>query len=269
LLFPFTIPETAMLMILSPSKSLDFESPPPLDPGAKPRFLSEAVRLMDRLRPLSVDELRNLMNISEKLGKLNHQRFQEWSEEHGPQAAKPAVYAYTGDVYDGLRAGELSKADMDWAEHRLRILSGLYGVLRPLARIRPYRLEMGIRLENPEGKNLYEFWEDRITRTLREDLAEVGGDALLNLASREYAKVVDVKRLGAREIVPKFKDWKNGQFKFISFYAKKARGLMARFVIQNRVETMEGLRKFDLEGYRFSHELTESTEAPVFTRKDS
>lgn len=258
-----------MLMILSPSKSLDFETPPPLDPGAKPRFLLEAARLMDRLRPLSVEDLRDLMNISEKLGKLNHQRFREWSEDHEDGSVKPAVYAYTGDVYDGLRAGELSKADMDWAEHRLRILSGLYGVLRPLARIRPYRLEMGIRLENPEGKNLYEFWEDRITRTLKKDLAKVGGDILLNLASQEYAKAVDMKRLGAREIVPKFKDWKNGQYKFISFYAKKARGLMARFVIENRVETMEALKKFDLEGYEFSEDLTESMEAPVFTRKDA
>ncbi|MFP4031211.1 MAG: peroxide stress protein YaaA [Desulfococcaceae bacterium] len=258
-----------MLLILSPSKSLDFDTPPPLDPGAKPRFLKEAAQLMDRLRPLSVDDLRDLMDVSEKLGKLNHQRFREWSEDHGSDSAKPAVYAYTGDVYDGLRAWELSKADMDWAEHRLRILSGLYGVLRPLARIRPYRLEMGIRLENAEGKNLYEFWEDRITETLNKDLAEVGGDVLLNLASQEYAKAVDLKRLGAREIVPKFKDWKNGEYKFISFYAKKARGLMARFVIQNRLESAEELKDFDLEGYRFSEEFTESMEAPVFTRKES
>ena len=258
-----------MLMILSPSKTLDFDTPPPLDPGAKPRFLSETAQLMERLRPLSVDELRELMGISEKLGTLNHGRFQEWSEDHGPGAAKPAVYAYTGDVYDGLRSGDLSKTDMNWAEHRLRILSGLYGVLRPLARIRPYRLEMGIRLENPEGKNLYEFWEDRITETLKKDMAEAGGNIFLNLASQEYAKAVDVKRLGAREIVPKFKDWKNGQYRFISFYAKKARGFMARFAIQNRVETLEGLREFDLEGYRFSEKLTESADAPVFTRKES
>jgi cytoplasmic iron level regulating protein YaaA (DUF328/UPF0246 family) len=258
-----------MLMILSPSKTLDFDTPPPLDPGAKPRFLAEAAQLMERLRPLSVDELRELMGVSEKLGTLNHGRFQEWSGDHGPDSAKPAVYAYTGDVYDGLRAGDLSKSDMDWAEHRLRILSGLYGVLRPLARIRPYRLEMGIRLENPEGKNLYEFWEGRITETLKKDMADAGGDIFLNLASQEYAKAVDVKRLGAREIVPKFKDWKNGQYKFISFYAKKGRGLMARFVIQNRVETLGGLREFDLEGYRFSGELTESADAPVFTRKES
>lgn len=258
-----------MLMILSPSKSLDFDTPPPLDPGAKPRFLSEAAVLMDRLRPLSEDDLRERMGISQKLAALNRERFQNWSEDHEPPAAKPAVYAYTGDVYDGLRAGELAKADMDWAEHRLRILSGLYGVLRPLARIRPYRLEMGIRLTNPEGANLYDFWTERVTEAVKKDLEAVGGDLFLNLASKEYARAVDAERLGVREIAPTFKDWKNGEYKFISFYAKKARGLMARYVISNRVETLDELRGFDLEGYRFSEDFTETAEAPVFVRKRS
>lgn len=261
-----------MLTILSPSKSLDFETPPPAeasDPGDIPRFLPEAARLMERLRPLSLAELRERMGIGEKLGVLNLERFRDWSADPGAENAKPAVFAYTGDVYAGLRATELSGADLDWARARLRILSGLYGVLGPLDRIRPYRLEMGIRLKNPDGDTLYDFWGDRVTEALKRDLAAIGGEVLLNLASKEYARAVDTKRLGVREIAPTFRDWKNGEYKFISFFAKKARGLMARFVVRNRLESPEDLRAFDLEGYRFSREFTKSAEKPVFVRKSS
>jgi hypothetical protein len=255
-----------MLMILSPSKSLDFETPPPMDLGDRPRFLPEAARLMDRLRSRSVSDLRELMDVSEKLATLNHSRFQNWSESHGPEAAKPAVFAYTGDVYDGLQAADLSRDDLEWARPRLRILSGLYGVLGPLDRIRPYRLEMGIKLETPAGDTLYDFWTDRVTEALRTDLSEIDGNVLLNLASKEYARAVDADRLGAREIAPVFKDWKNGAYKFISFYAKKARGLMARFVARNRVADPSELLEFDLEGYRFSRDLTTDADKPVFVR---
>lgn len=255
-----------MLTILSPAKRLDFETPPPVDVGDLPPFLPEAARLMDRLRPLSVAGIRALMGISEKLGQLTHSRFQNWSESHDPDAAKPAVFAYTGDVYEGLRAAELSRDDLEWTRSRLRILSGLYGLLGPLDRICPYRLEMGIKLENPAGATLYDFWTDRITNALRDDLSAIEGNVLLNLASQEYARAVDVDRLGVREIVPVFKDWKNGAYKFISFYAKKARGLMARFVVQNRLTAPAELRKFDLEGYRFSPDLTTDADKPVFVR---
>lgn len=242
-----------MLMVISPAKNLDYESPLATEQHSQPAFLDHACELVDQLKTLEPHQLSNLMSISDKLGQLNADRYQQWHTPFTPDNARAAVLAFNGDVYTGLAAQEFSEKEFAFAQKHLRILSGLYGILRPLDLMQPYRLEMGTRLENKRGKDLYEFWGDIITDALNDEL-QAGDGILVNLASNEYFKSVRKKKLNARIITPQFKDWKNGQYKMISFYAKKARGLMCRYAITNSITQADDLKGFDLAGYRFSEE---------------
>lgn len=256
-----------MLTLVSPAKTLDYESPLATQEYSRPRFTEHSQLLIDTLRKQSVQDIAALMKLSDKLASLNVARYESWQPEHSLDNARQAVLAFKGDVYTGLDAESFSSEDFDFAQQHLRILSGLYGVLRPLDLLEPYRLEMGTRLKTPRGDNLYQFWDTLITETLNTELAEQGDNLVVNLASNEYFKAVKPKRLDARLITPVFKDFKNGQYKIISFYAKKARGLMSRFIIQNRIDTPEALKTFDLEGYYFSAEQSDG-DSWVFLRDE-
>ena len=258
-----------MLFVVSPAKNLNYESPAPT-PAAKstqPRLLDDAERLVQRARALSPQQLASLMKISDKLASLNAVRFNEWQQPFTNDNAKPAVFAFNGDVYGGLDAETLSADDIDYAQQHMRILSGLYGVLRPLDLMQPYRLEMGTKLDNERGSDLYKFWGGRIAEQLNEDMDAAGTTQLVNLASNEYFKAVDIKALQGDIITPIFKDTKQGQLKVISFYAKKARGLMARYIVQNQVQSVAQLKGFDLAGYKYEDALS-STKELVFTRAE-
>ena len=243
-----------MLTLISPAKTLDYESPLATREHTQPRFLEHSQALIDQLRTLAVQDVAELMKLSDKLASLNVARYESWSRDHSLENARPAVLAFKGDVYTGLQADSFSDDDFRFAQQHLRILSGLYGVLRPLDLLQPYRLEMGTKLHTPRGANLYQFWGSIITDALKAELAEQANPVLVNLASNEYYKSVQPKRLECPIITPEFKDLKNGQYKIISFYAKKARGLMSRYMIENRIDEPEALKAFDLEGYGFSPE---------------
>ena len=240
-----------MLMVISPAKTLDYDTPPVIDKSTQPRFVEHSVELIEVLREKSPQDIAKLMSLSDKLASLNVARYGSWERESTPQNAKQALLAFKGDVYTGLNAEDFSSDDFAFAQQHLRMLSGLYGLLRPLDLMQPYRLEMGTKLANPRGKDLYTFWGERISQWLNEDLEAQGDQVLLNLASQEYFGAVKPKALNARIIDTVFKDQKNGQYKIISFYAKKARGLMARYVIKERLQDPEGLKGFNLDGYRF------------------
>ncbi|MBY6034822.1 peroxide stress protein YaaA [Marinobacter daepoensis] len=246
-----------MLMIISPAKTLDYESPLATETHTQPDFLDDACELIDQLKELEPHQISNLMSISDKLGQLNAERFQSWCTPFTADNARQAVLAFKGDVYTGLNAESFSEEDFAFAQNHLRILSGLYGLLKPLDLMQPYRLEMGTRFGNTRGKDLYAFWGTRITEALNHRLAN-DDKVLVNLASNEYFKSVQKKQLDARLITPQFKDWKNGQYKIISFYAKKARGLMCRYAIQNRITQAEDLKGFNLDGYYFSEDQSDS-----------
>lgn len=255
-----------MLMVISPAKTLDYESPLATSTYTQPAFLDDACELIDQLKVLEPHQVSNLMHISDKLGQLNADRFQQWHLPFTPDNARQAILAFKGDVYTGLAAENFSEQDFKFAQTHLRILSGLYGLLRPLDLMQPYRLEMGTRFANSRGKDLYGFWGNRITDALNADLAKQG-KVLVNLASNEYFKSVNTKALDARIITPQFKDWKNGQYKMISFYAKKARGLMCAYAISNRLTEAEALKQFDWEGYRYSEEQSKGDNW-IFLRKE-
>ena len=240
-----------MLMVISPAKTLDYDTPPVIEQSTQPRFVEHSVELIDVLREKSPQDIAKLMSLSDKLASLNVARYCSWERESTLQNAKQALLAFKGDVYTGLNAEDFSADDFAFAQQHLRMLSGLYGLLRPLDLMQPYRLEMGTKLANARGKDLYAFWGERISQWLNEDLAAQGDEVLLNLASQEYFGAVKPKALNARIIDTVFKDQKNGQYKIISFYAKKARGLMARYVIKERLQDPEGLKDFNLDGYRF------------------
>jgi cytoplasmic iron level regulating protein YaaA (DUF328/UPF0246 family) len=254
-----------MLLLVSPAKDLDLTPAALPLPVTNPALLAEATELAAICKTLTPADLSSLMHISDKLAGLNAARFAQWQPPFTPDNAKAALFMFNGDVYQGLDAATLSADDLNFAQQQLRILSGLYGVLRPLDLMQAYRLEMGTSLANPAGKDLYAFWKSRLTTHLNRELAALNTDTVLNLASQEYFKAVDPKALQARVISPEFKDLKNGQYKIISFYAKKARGLMARYVIQQRLTTAEGIKGFDLAGYYYSPELS-SPDKPVFLR---
>lgn len=242
-----------MLIILSPAKTLDFSPMPPALAGldaTTPDMLDESRLLVERLREFSPAGLASLMGISDALAALNVGRYAAWSMPFTPDNAKPAALAFAGDVYEGLDAASLSPADLAFAQRHVRILSGLYGALRPLDRIQAYRLEMGTRLENARGKDLYAFWGERIARALNSALPDPAA-TLVNLASEEYFRAVDLRCLSAPVVQPVFEDWKGGKYKVISFHAKRARGLMARHAITARLSSAEGLKEFSAEGYRF------------------
>lgn len=257
-----------MLVVISPAKSLDYETPVKIRKFTQPDFLDESARLIDQLRGMSPAQVSSLMSISPTLGTLNHERFQQWQRPFSKDNARQALFAFKGDVYIGLDAYALSSDDVAFAQNHLRILSGLYGLLRPLDLIQPYRLEMGTSLQNARGKSLYDFWGSRITQALNDTFAQERQPVLVNLASNEYFKSVRPRELNARIISPVFKDFSNGQYKIVSFFAKKARGLMSAWIIRNRLKHPEDLLRFDSEGYRYSEEHS-SPDAPVFLRKSA
>lgn len=240
-----------MLALISPAKTLDYESKLPTDEHTLPRLLDQSQQLIDLSRKLSASDIVSLMKVSEKIAHLNVERFRDWNADFNFSNARQAIFAFKGDVYTGLDAYHLSDADLQFAQKHLRSLSGLYGLLRPLDLMMPYRLEMGIKLANARGHNLYEFWEDRITNLINQDLEQSGSKVLVNIASDEYYKSVKEAKIQAEIIKPVFLDQKNGQYKVISFYAKKARGLMARYIIQNQLDKLEDLKSFNTDGYYF------------------
>jgi uncharacterized protein len=254
-----------MLTVISPAKTLDFETPPVTRKSTAPQLLDRSAQLVEDMRALSPDDIRELMGVSEKIAELNHHRFMNWSHPFNLDNAKQSVLAFKGDVYTGLEADTLDGEQMKFAQQHLRILSGLYGVLRPLDLMQAYRLEMGVKFANRGGKNLYEFWGDEITNNLNAQLKKIKSDVLVNLASNEYFKSVKAKQLNGDIVTPVFKDLKAGKYKIISFYAKKARGQMARFIIEQQIEDPAGLKKFNIAGYKYNAAESTAREL-VFTR---
>jgi len=255
-----------MIVVVSPSKSLDFENKSPFEIYSEPEMLLESEKLMKVLKKKSPNKLMDLMSISESLGQLNFERNQTWETPFTLENSKQAVMAFTGDVYSGLEANTLKNSQLEFTQNTLRILSGLYGILKPFDLIQPYRLEMGTTLKTTRGTNLYKFWGNRVTQKLNQDLERGSSKTLLNLASNEYFKVLSPKKVEAEIITPSFLDFHNGEFKMISFFAKKARGLMSRFVIDHEIQNHNDLRGFDYEGYFFNEPLSKDSK-PVFTRK--
>jgi uncharacterized protein len=255
-----------MLLVISPAKNLDYETPATTKQSTTPDFLDQAQLLIEELRGLAPQDVSQLMSISDKLGVLNYDRFRQWSLPFSADNAKQAALAFNGDVYTGLNAESFKADDFKFAQKHLRILSGLYGLLRPLDLMQAYRLEMGTKFENQRGKNLYEFWGDRITQALNQQLQSLNSEVLVNLASNEYFKAVKAKTLNATIVTPVFKDWKGDKYKIISFYAKKARGLMCAYAINHRITNAEQLKGFDVDGYAYNEAMSSEKEW-VFTRQ--
>lgn len=255
-----------MLIVLSPAKSLDLESPSTTTEYTTPEFIPRAAELIEVLRAYSPGQVAELMDLSDTLAMLNVSRYAHWSEDHAE--ARQALMSFNGDVYAGLDARTLGPQEIAYAQRHLRILSGLYGLLRPLDRMHPYRLEMGTRLKNPRGSNLYAFWGESVTQALNAQLAATGATALVNLASEEYFKSVKPKLLTVPVITPVFEDWKNGKYKIISFFAKRARGLMARHAAQHGITDPERLKEFDVDGYAFDPAAS-GEHSWVFRRKQA
>ena len=259
-----------MLIVVSPAKSLDYESPLPTQRHSKPRLIEHSRELVQEMSGKTAADISKLMGVSASLGTLNYERFQSWKTPFTPKNARPALAAFTGDVYLGMDApGTFDDGDYVYAQKTLRILSGLYGVLRPLDLMQPYRLEMGTSLRNTRGKDLYAFWGDHITTALNKDLAKSPGpDALINLASNEYFGSVKAGDINGRIITPRFLDSKKGgPYKIVSFFAKRARGAMSGWIIRNRITSVAGLKKFREMGYRYDEARSE-TDQPVFVRED-
>jgi hypothetical protein len=254
-----------MLTVISPAKTLDFDTPPTTRKATQPRFLERSAELVADARGLNPADIRELMGVSEQIAELNHRRFMNWGVPFSLDNAKQAVLAFRGDVYTGLDADSLSSAQLGFAQKHLRILSGLYGLLRPLDLIQPYRLEMGLKFANRGGRNLYEFWGDVIGAELNRELKKSGSNVMVNLASNEYFQAVRPRTLDAEIITPVFKDLKGGKYKIISFYAKKARGQMARFIIERELTEPADLKKFRAGGYRYNKAESSAREL-VFTR---
>ena len=253
-----------MKIVVSPAKSLDQESKLPTTRGTQPKFVEQAAKINRKLARMTKKEISELMGISDKLADLNYTRYQEFQEEHTKKNSRPAAYLFAGDVYTGLDAYTIKESKIDLLQDTLRILSGMYGILRPLDLIQPYRLEMGTKLSIENHENLYEVWQEQVTQALNDELED--GELFVNLASNEYFKAVDTKKLKAEVISPVFKDFKNGKLKIISFYAKKARGSMSRYIIDTNATTLDDLKSFDYDDYKFSEEHTQKENEPVFIR---
>ena len=253
-----------MLTLISPAKKLDYTDSLTEKPFTQPELLSHSQELLNGLKELSPQDVCALMGLSDKLGALNYERFQSWHTPFNSGNAKQAVLAFKGDVYQGLDADSMSNDDLAWAQGNLRILSGLYGVLRPLDLMQPYRLEMGTKFANQRGPNLYAFWDGIITRELN-ILLEKSTDVLVNLASNEYFKAAQENNITGRIVTPVFMDNKDGKYKIISFFAKKARGLMAAFIIKGKITDIEDIKNFDIDGYNFNSAMSEGDKW-VFTR---
>lgn len=254
-------------MVISPAKTLDFDSPLATTKNSQPRFLDQSQQLINELQKLAPHDISNLMSVSDKIGTLNFDRFQTWQQPFNDDNARAAVLAFKGDVYTGMQVQSFKASDFTFAQKHLRILSGLYGLLRPLDLMQAYRLEMGTKFANQGGKNLYEFWDNKITEVLNQDIKGSGNKVLVNLASNEYFKSVQLKQLDSDVITPVFKDFKNGKYKIISFYAKKARGMMAAYIIKNKIKSVEDIKEFDVDGYSFNGEMTSGADW-VFTREE-
>ena len=256
-----------MLIVVSPAKTLDYDSPLATESFTQPELTDHSAELIEVCRELTPAQIASLMKVSDKIAGLNAARFAEWQPEFTTDNARQAILAFKGDVYTGLAAETMNDEQFAYAQQHLRMLSGLYGLLRPLDLMQPYRLEMGTKLENPRGTNLYQFWGSIITDKVNQALAEQGDDILINLASNEYFKAVKPKQVAGKIITPVFKDCKNGTYKVISFYAKKARGMMARYIIDNQVDSVEKLQQFDTAGYYFVPAESTATEL-VFKREE-
>ncbi|MBS1160768.1 MAG: yaaA [Proteobacteria bacterium] len=255
-----------MLIFLSPAKSLDYKTPPHVATHSMPAYLKQSETLIKQLRKLSPADIANLMDLSDPLALLNFNRYADWQLPFTPDNAKQAVLAFDGDVYDGLSAKTLAADDLDFAQSRVRILSGLYGILKPLDLMQPYRLEMGTRFANKAGKDLYTFWDERLLAAINAELAEMSRPVAINLASEEYFKAAVGRKINGQLIQPVFEDWKNGKYKIISFYAKRARGLMTRYAVVNRLKEPEGLKDFDYDGYAYEPSVSDE-KSWVFRRR--
>jgi cytoplasmic iron level regulating protein YaaA (DUF328/UPF0246 family) len=257
-----------MLTVLSPAKTLDYDTPPTTRKTTRPEFLQRSAELVDDARRMSPEDIRELMGVSEKIAELNHQRFMNWGTPFDLGNAKQAILAFKGDVYTGLQADTMTAEQLGFAQQHLRILSGLYGLLRPLDLMQPYRLEMGLKFANSGGSDLYEFWGSDITASLNKQLRKIKSSVLVNLASREYFRTVHEGELQAEVITPVFKDLSNGKYRVISFFAKKARGEMSRYIIDREITDPEQLRKYRVGGYRYSKGDSSAREW-VFTREQA
>jgi cytoplasmic iron level regulating protein YaaA (DUF328/UPF0246 family) len=253
-----------MLILLSPSKTMDFSIPTQGD-FTTPDFLKSSEELIKTLRKAKLEEISQLMSLSQKLTQLNYERYKKFSTPFTVDNARQAAYAFKGDVYDGLQFDKFNERQVAYAQEHLRMLSGLYGVLRPLDLIQPYRLEMGTRLKNKKGKDLYSFWGDKITEKLNDNLESQADKTVINLASNEYFKAVNPKLLNTKIITPEFKEYKNGAYKMIMLYAKQARGMMAGYIIKNQIAEAVDILNFNESGYKFSPELSKENN-PVFVR---
>ena len=257
-----------MLIFLSPAKSLDYKTPPHVADFTQPAFLDRSATLVRALRKLSPADIAKLMDLSDTLAFLNFNRFADWSQSFTPENAKQAVLAFDGDVYDGLAAKTLSAADLAFAQRHVRILSGLYGILRPLDLMQPYRLEMGTKFANAKGKDLYAFWGETLLDAINAELDAMARPVAVNLASEEYFKAAVGRKLRGEVIQPVFQDWSAGRYKIVSFFAKRARGLMTRYAVINRLEEPEGLKDFDVDGYAFAPAVSDE-KSWVFRRRRS
>jgi cytoplasmic iron level regulating protein YaaA (DUF328/UPF0246 family) len=256
-----------MLIVLSPAKSLDYKTPSKVKAPTLPEFVPESAKLIAELKKLSPQQVANLMGLSDQLAALNVGRYRDWSKKFTVENSKPAIYAFDGDVYDGFDVKTLNAKAVDFAQDHIRILSGLYGALRPLDLMQAYRLEMGTAFKNARGKDLYSFWGSRVTDSLKKILEKQKKPVLLNLASEEYFKVLQSKDLDCPIISPVFQDAKDGKYKIISFYAKRARGLMARYVVENRITDPEDLKGFNLDGYKY-YAAESKPDKPIFRRAE-
>jgi hypothetical protein len=254
-----------MIVIISPAKSLNFKSEIPLDESTMPLFREESVALMNELKKLDRGDLKELMSISNKLADLNYNRNQEWTDDYRQGESRQAIFAYDGEVFNGLQARQMDAESIIYAQDHLFILSGLYGALRPLDKIKPYRLEMGIPLETDRASDLYDFWDDKIKNLLMDAFQKHSAKAVVNLASNEYSKAVRLNEWDARIITPSFKELRGEKYKIITSYMKKARGLMSRYIMENKIDQPEDLKAFDVEGYFYNEELSDRDNW-VFTR---
>lgn len=254
-----------MLIVISPAKTLDTVSKIQAKQISQPQFISETEKIVTVLKKKNAKALSKLMDISPKLGQLNFERFQEWNASNAKDS-RQAIFMFNGDVYEGLKIADFTEDELQYTQDHLRILSGLYGLLRPLDLIQPYRLEMGTKITVNRKKNLYQFWEKQVTDSLDNAISAQGDDILINLASNEYFNAIDKTKLKAKVLTPVFKDFNNGEYKVISFFAKKARGMMSRFILKNKIEEVENLKLFDEEGYFYNENLSANTQL-VFTRK--
>ncbi len=258
-----------MIIVLSPAKTLDYESPLNGFDYTTPNFLVKSESLIKIMRSYEPEYISDLMGLSDNLAFLNFERYQTWKKQSKPSKdSRQAIFAFKGDVYQGLDASNLSNSTINYSQNHLRILSGLYGLLKPLDLIAPYRLEMGTKLKSGEINGLYNFWKPELTKAINSDLASQKENTLVNLASNEYFSALDQTMINGKIISPVFKDYKNGKYKIISFYAKKARGSMARFILENKIEHSKELKNFNLDGYKFSREAS-SEKNPTFLRKET